>query len=251
MLNQIVEEAEKNIRKYCDEYEIFAENSQLLQLDAQKSDLSFAKEEINLGIGIRVIYDNKLGFAFTSDMDKIPETAEKAYSNAKLNEKDPNFSFAEKAHLPTIKNNYDNKNKELELNEMTSFMENLLQTVEENGCEPTSGGFSRGYGEELIINSNGVEVTDKSTGFGAYVAVNAHKNDELSSAYDSVSSCNYDFNGEELAEKVSQLATNSIGGENIETGDKEVILDYHAATGILSTFMSGFSGDNVQRENQY
>jgi PmbA protein len=247
MLNQIVEEAEKNIRKYCDEYEIFAENSQLLQLDAQKSDLSFAKEEINLGIGIRVIYDNKLGFAFTSDMDKIPETAEKAYSNAKLNEKDPNFSFAEKAPLPTIKNNYDNKNKELELNEMTSFMENLLQTVEENGCEPTSGGFSRGYGEELIINSNGVEVTDKSTGFGAYVAVNAHKNDELSSAYDSVSSCNYDFNGEELAEKVSQLATNSIGGENIETGDKEVILDYHAATGILSTFMSGFSGDNVQR----
>jgi PmbA protein len=247
MLNQIVEEAEKNIRKYCDEYEIFAENSQLLQLDAQKSDLSFAKEEINLGIGIRVIYDNKLGFAFTSDMNKIPETAEKAYSNAKLNEKDPNFSFAEKAPLPTIKNNYDNKNKELELNEMTSFMENLLQTVEENGCEPTSGGFSRGYGEELIINSNGVEVTDKSTGFGAYVAVNAHKNDELSSAYDSVSSCNYDFNGEELAEKVSQLATNSIGGENIETGDKEVILDYHAATGILSTFMSGFSGDNVQR----
>ena len=105
MLNQIIEEAERNISKYCDEYEIFAENSKLLELDAQKSDLSFAKQEINLGIGIRVIQDNKLGFAFTSDMNKISETAEKAYSNAKLNQEDSNFAFAEKSSYQKIKNN--------------------------------------------------------------------------------------------------------------------------------------------------
>ncbi len=247
MLNQIVEEAEKSVSKYCDDYEIFAENSQLLQLEAENNNLNFAKEEVNLGIGIRVIYENKLGFAYTSNMNKIPQTAEKAYLNAKLNEEDPNFSFAEKASLPTIKNIYDSKNKELELSEMTSFMESLLNTVEENGCEPTTGGFSRGFGEEIIVNSNGVNVSDESTGFGAYVAVNAHKNDELSSAYDSISSCKYDFNGDELAEKVSKLASDSIGGVNIETGDKDVVLDYHAATGILATFMSGFSADNIQR----
>ncbi|WP_413826943.1 TldD/PmbA family protein [Methanobrevibacter sp. UBA313] len=247
MLNQILEEAERNISKYCDEYEIFAENSKLLELDAQKSDLSFAKQEINLGIGIRVIQDNKLGFAFTSDMNKISETAEKAYSNAKLNQEDSNFAFAEKSSYPKIKNNYDKKNEELELDEMTSFMENILNTVEEKGCKPTSGGFSRGSGEEIILNSNGVKASEKSTGFGAYIAVNAFKKDEFSSAYDSISSCNYDFNGEELAEKVSQLAIDSVGGENIDTGDKEVVLDYNAATGLLNTFMSGFNADNVQR----
>ena len=66
MLYELAEEAKREISKYSDNYEIYLENTELLQLDSQKTDLNFAKEEISLGIGIRVIKDGSVGFAFTS-----------------------------------------------------------------------------------------------------------------------------------------------------------------------------------------
>ena len=247
MLFELAEEAKREISKYSDDYEIYLENSELLQLDSQKTDLNFAKEEISLGIGIRVIKDGAVGFAFTSDMSEIAKTCENAYLNSKLNSKDENFSFAEVEKLPNIKGTFDKKYKELDLDELTSSLKSVLSCIEDNGCQTTSGGFSAAEGEVLIVNSNGVEAYDKSTGFALGVSINALKDGDLATAYDSVSSCLYDLDGIKLADDLCDLAKSSLGGEHIETSNKDVVLDYHAVTGLLSTFMSGFSADNVQR----
>ena len=248
MLEDIIKEAEEHVKKYANEYEIFLNQSQLLELDSKNNDLSFAKEEIELGVGIRVLHENRMGFAYTSNINQIENTAKKAYLNAKLNQADENFSFAEKTKYPKVKDNVDNKNKDLDLDEITSFMKNIIDIVNDNGCSPTSGEFSKSYNEEMLINSNGVDVKDKSTSFGAYISVNASENGEISSAYDIISSREYDkLDGEKLAQDVTKLAKDSIGGVKIDTKDTNVILDYHAGIGILSTFMNGFSGDNVER----
>ena len=247
MLYGLAEEAKREISKYCDDYEIYIDRGELLQLDSQKTDLNFAKEEINLGIGIRVINDGKVGFAFTSDMSKIAKTCENAFLNSKLNSIDENFSFAEVEKLPKIKGTFDKKFRELDLDELTSSLKAVLNCIDDNGCQTTSGGFSAAEGEVLIVNSNGVEAYDKSTGFGLGVSINAIKDGDLATAYESTSSCLYDLDGIKLAEDLCELAKSSLGGEHIETADKDVVLDYHAVTGLLSTFMSGFSADNVQR----
>ena len=247
MLYELAEEAKREISKYSDNYEIYLENTELLQLDSQKTDLNFAKEEISLGIGIRVIKDGSVGFAFTSDMGEIAKTCENAYLNSKLNSKDENFSFAQVEKLPKITGTFDKKFQEIDLDELTSSLKSVLNCIEDNGCQTTSGGFSAAEGEVLIVNSNGVEAYDKSTGFALGVSINAIKDGDLATAYDSVSSCLYDLDGIKLAEDLCDLAKSSLDGEHIETSDKDVILDYHAVTGLLSTFMSGFSADNVQR----
>lgn len=247
MLFELAEEAKREVSKYCDDYEVYIDKTEVLQLDSQKTDLNFAKEEISLGLGIRVIKDGKIGFAFTSDMDKIAKTAEDAFENSKLNVVDENFSFAEKEKLPTVKNTFDKKFKELELEEITSSMKDLLSIVEDKNCQATSGGFSAAEGETLILNSNGVLAHDESTGFAIGISVNAENGGEISTAYDSVSSCLYDLDGEKLFNDVCDLAKNSLNGEHIETDDMDVVFDYHAATGLLSTFLSGFNADSVQR----
>lgn len=247
MLFELADEAKKEILKYCDDYEIYIDKTELLQLDSQKTNLNFAKEELSLGLGIRVIKDGKLGFSFTSDMNKIAETAKNAYENSKLNEKDENFEFAYEEKLPKIKNTYDKKYKELELDDITSSMKDLLSIVEDKCCQATSGGFSAAEGETLIVNSNNVSAYLTGTGFAIGVSVNAEKGGEISTAYDSQSSCLYDLDGEKLFNDVCDLAKSSLNAEPIETGDMDVILDYHAATGLLSTFLSGFSSDSVQR----
>ena len=247
MLYELAEEAKREISKYSDDYEIYLDNVELLQLDSQKTDLNFAKEEINLGIGIRVIKDGAVGFAFTSDMDKIAKTCENAYLNSKLNSKDENYSFAEVEKLPKINGTFDKKFRELDLDEIASSLKSVLNCIDDKGCQTTSGGFSAAEGETLIVNSNGVEAYDKSTGFALGVSINAIKDGDLATAYDSVSSCAYDLDGIKLAEDLCDLAKSSLGGEHIETSNKDVVLDFHAVTGLLSTFMSGFSAENIQR----
>ncbi|MBR5503384.1 MAG: TldD/PmbA family protein [Methanobrevibacter sp.] len=247
MIYEIAEDAKREISKYSDTYEIYIDRSELLELDSQKTELNFAKEELNLGLGVRIIKDGAIGFAFTSDMNEIAKTCENAYLNSKLNTKDEFYSFAEYEKLPTIKGTYDKRFQDLDLDELTSSFKAILNSVEDHGCQVTSGGFSAAEGETLIVNSNDVEAHDKSTGFAMGFSVNAIKDGELTNAYDSDSSCLYELDGMKLIESICDLAKESLGGEDIETSDRDVVLDYHAATGLLSTFLSGFNADNVQR----
>ena len=247
MIYEIAEEAKREISKYSDSYEIYIDRTELLELDSQKTELNFAKEDLNLGLGVRIIKDGAIGFAFTSDIGEIARTCENAYLNSRLNAKDEFYSFAEYEKLPVVKGTYDKGFKDLDLDELAASLKAILNSAEDYGCQVSTGGFSAAEGETLIVNSNGVEAYDKSTGFAIGVSINAVKEGELATAYDSESSCIYDLDGMKLVEDICNLAKDSLGGEDIETSDRDVVLDYHAATGLLSTFLSGFNADNVQR----
>ena len=107
MIYEIAQEAKKAIENNCDAYEIYIDESKSIQLDSRKEELNFAKEEIDRGVGIRVIKDNKIGFAFTSNMDKIAETAKHSIENTKLNKTDENYAFAEVEEIPSVKKVFD------------------------------------------------------------------------------------------------------------------------------------------------
>ena len=63
MIYEIAEDVKKTLENKCDAYEIYIDESKLIQLDSLKEELNFAKEEIELGVGVRVIKNNKQGFA--------------------------------------------------------------------------------------------------------------------------------------------------------------------------------------------
>ncbi len=247
MIYEIAEEAKKSIENECDAYEIYIDESNSIQLDSLKEELNFAKEEIERGVGIRVIKDNKVGFAFTSNMDKIAETAKQAIDNTKLNKVDENYSFAEVEKVPKIKKVYDKKFNDLSLDESIEFLKSTIDTALENGCEVTGAGFSASEGRSLILNSNGVSIEDEGTGFGIGVSVNLQKDGKIATAYNSQSSRFFDLDGETLANEVCDLAKRSIDTKPVETNDYSVVLDYYAATGLLQTFIGAFNGENVMR----
>ena len=48
MIYEIAETAKKEVEKNCDAYEIYIDESNVIQLDSLKDELNFAKEEIEL-----------------------------------------------------------------------------------------------------------------------------------------------------------------------------------------------------------
>ena len=247
MIYEIAEKAKKEDENNCDAYEIYVDESKLIELDSKQDELNFAKEEIEAGIGIRVIKDNKIGFAFTSNLNKISETAKQSIENTKLNKIDENYSFAEVEKVKDVKKVYDKKFNDLDLNESVELLKSVISQASDSGCEVTESGFSASAGRSLILNSNGVSIENKGTGFGIALSVTIQKDGEVATAYNSSSSRFYDLDGEKLANEVCDLAKSSLNSKPIETDNYNVVLDYYAATGLLQTFITAFDGENVAR----
>ena len=247
MIYEIAEDVKKTISDKCDAYEIYIDESKVIELDTLKDELNFAKEEIELGVGIRILKDQKQGFAFTSNMDNLTDTALKAIENSKLTKVDENYSFAEVEKVTDVKKVYDDKFKDLSLDESVEFLKSSIATASDTGCEVTGAGFSASEGRSLIVNSNGVSIEDKGTGFGLGLSVTLQKDGEIATAYNSASSRFFDIDGDKLASEVCDLAKSSINTKPVETDDYSVVLDYYAAVGLLQTFINAFNGENVLR----
>ena len=247
MIYELAQQAKKEVENICDAYEIYVDESKSIELDSRKEELNFAKEEIEKGIGIRVIKDHKIGFAFTSNLDKISETALQAVENTKLNKVDENYEFSQIEKVNDVKGVYDKKFDELSLDESVELLKNVINLAIDSGCDVTGSGFSASAGRSLILNSNGVSIENEGTGFGIGLSVTIQKEGKIATAYNSTSSRFYDLDGDKLAKEVCDLAKSSLDTKPIETDDYDVVLDYYAATGLLQTFLNAFDGENVRR----
>lgn len=227
--------------------EVYMEKEKSIDVDIQKNEINFAKEEFTYGISIRVILEGKMGFSYTTNIDKISETVQNAVFNAKSNIEDKYFDFAQQSKYNPVKDLYDKKNESMNIESSIEFAKTMIDTVEEENCEPTSGGFSAGRTESLILNSNGVDCREIGTSFSGFIAVNAEDNGEISTAYEGDSSRLFDINPEWIADNACEIAKNSLNGKPVETKDMDVLLDYRAASGLLGTFVSAINADNVQR----
>ncbi|MGB9937636.1 MAG: TldD/PmbA family protein [Methanobacterium sp.] len=246
MIN-MAEDALNLALKSSDYAEVYMEKENGIDIDIQNNEVKFAKEEFTYGIGIRVIIDNKMGFSYTTNTDKIKETVENAIFNAKSNIADDYFGFAEEDKYKSVKGLYDKKIESMAVENSIEFAKTMIDVVEEENCQPTSGGFSAGSYESLILNSNGVNSEDKSSVFSGFIAVNAEENGVISTSYEGDSSRSFDINPEWIAYSACDIAKKSLNGKPIETSDMDVVLDYRAASGLLGTFVNAVNADNVQR----
>lgn len=246
-MEELAHEALDKARKLVDEAEIYLEKEEGLDVDIQKDRVGFAKKVYSLGMGIRVIVQGRMGFAYTTNLDLMDETVQKAADSARANLPDENFKFASLSSYPIVKDLYDKRAEYLDVEEAVDFGKLLVSTALEEGCQPTSGGYAVGYRNSVLLNSQGAECKNSSTVFSGFISVNARDGERVSTAHESRSSCQMELDPEKIAGKACRIALDSRGGEPVETGSMMVVLDHQAAAGLLSTFTQAINGDNVQR----
>ena len=108
-MNDLVKETLDYAIKNSDQAEVYMDVTESVDATIQNDQVDFAKEAYTLGFGVRVILDNKMGFAYTTQNERLTETVDKAISNAKANLADENFAFASKSDYPNVKGVYDKK----------------------------------------------------------------------------------------------------------------------------------------------
>jgi len=247
--------------KYCekmgvDEAEALAQSQRIVEVVLERAEIQSERIKNQRGIGIRLIKDKRLGFAFASTLSKasIEEACRNAKSLANVSIPNPDWvSLPTSARLPNPPNGiYDEKTAGLSGDEVLNLA--MLAYDEAKGYDKRvdidDGKFSTIINEVAISNSHGIEAEEKTTLLQGYLICVAKEYGETSSMafeYDVTRSVD-DFSPERIGRVSAEKALASLKPKAVEPFVGRVILDSDpAATILMSPIISGVNADNAQR----
>lgn len=243
----------KAMQKGVDEAEVFITKSKSISTQVDNNRITGSYMAVEMGAGIRVVVDKKIGFASTNKIDvgSLEKTIEQAVSIAKTNEPDEYWpGFPEPSDYKVPEGIYSPELARMDeeaVVEKTKFM--LEKLLEDKRIVVVWGSLSVNVSSVAIVNSNGVANVEHVTAAVVSADVIARDGGDVTPVV-------YDYSLsrimmppiESFAEKLKDHALNSLKPVKIEQGKMPVILYPMAVNEILSyTLSNAISGDNVVR----
>ena len=156
------------------EAEVFYSKGRVVTVETQEGQVGFAEESMSDGIGIRVIAGGAIGYSSSNDPLKYEESVKAAIACARARGKDPYLAGG----FPTVKpykpvsGIYDERIEKIDLGECLDITDGIIAEAKKDpGLSVTMGKFSSNVSETTILNSNGVEASEKETSVFAFMDV--------------------------------------------------------------------------------
>ena len=219
----------------------------------KKKGLPIITSGIRAGVGVRAVIKKAIGFSSVSSMEekKVLEAVEEAVKIAKIRPPDPNWVSLPQPKKPTGKGGiYDKRVSDLDVAEM------LDSCVD---CCVTAGDFDKRITQAMamistasvsfgIVNTKGIEVSDKGTFFAIDVGTKAKSGDEEVSSGDYSMSRTFTENLQPIAISASKRTIESLGKKGSpEKYIGPVVFENVSWIQLFSAiFTSGISALNVQ-----
>jgi PmbA protein len=233
----------------AEEAEIYYAANHSTSVNFRKDSLDNAKDRFSEGIGIRAIVNGAVGFASTNSARELENAINIAVAEARVRENDPDWTgLPSNGKYPTVSGIFDKRVEDLELEGCIDYAMALVEgTKETPGTLPTSGGFTRAKGRQLILNTNGIEIEEEFTVVSGFVDVITVDGD-TSTAYDFEISRSLDIDFFAIGKNASDLALRSSGGIKIEAQKIDVIFHPFAFSDIIEDALApSLDADNVQK----
>ncbi len=240
----------------ADEAEAFFQNQQVVEVVLERGEIQNERFKTQSGIGVRVIKDKKLGFAFASKLSKesVEETCRAAISLAKVSVPNPEWvSLPTKERLPKTSGGiFDPEIVNISGEKMLNLVINAYDAAKgyDRRVDIDDGKFSAILNQIAVANSHGVEAEEKTTRIEGYLVCVAKERGVTSSmAYEyDVSTILEDFSPEKIGKTAAEKALTSLYPKAIESFTGKVILDSDPASFILFyPVICSVNADNVQR----
>lgn len=233
----------------AEESEVFGITARSVSVNLRKDRIEMAGESIHCGLGLRAIVKGAVGFSSTSNFDKLEMVAESAVRAARARGFDEDWKSLPKREM--VKSPMDIFDPAIDGDipvECLDFAAELLDGCASiSGTEPVSGGVSCTSFYEVIVNSEGVEVSERGTSFNAGLDVIAKENG-VATGYEFDNSRLLNIKFEDIGRAAAKMAKSSAGGGVGESGEFEVLLRPVALADLLEyTFLPSLIADNVQK----
>ena len=236
-----------------DPAEVYFSAGSSFSAGAMNGNIDSYKVSTRQGLGLRGMYQGKMGYASTQAFDEeaIKQLIEGVKEGALLREDEGAEEIYEgDAEYPTVVS-YDESLAQVpataKLDAVLAIEKAALESVDTvKQCEGTQ--LSTMSGEVYLRNSYGLNLQHKDNAFIAYTGAIAKDGDSTSTGM--AFKCGRDFaklDVKKLGEEAAQEAASGLHAEPVPAGNYRMILRYDAMQSLLATFCGIFSAENAQQ----
>lgn len=222
-----------------DEAEAYLVYNKVLTIRLVNNSIFEAKGIEDIGLGVRVILGNGLGFSSTSDLSQegIIKTIESAIKATKTRTIPKNYSFPKPAKKPLIEGIYDKKLAELPEEEAVEI---AFQMINESlnystKIEDNAGVLNIIEYHTVIMNTHGLCMDDSGTFFEASLTATAKEASTTSEGSESIAGRSLDkLKANIVGKSAAKIAVDGLKAEKISEGEYQLILDATPTADITS-----------------
>ncbi len=252
MYNKEFEKIFKLAENKVDEIEIYLSKNNSFSVAIDKQEIEEFKYADSIGLGIRILKDGKIGYAYTEDLsdEAFEMIINEAIEGCKILE---DISTLELNNYPSIQTKLDIYNPELndiDVNDKIAKakkLEKLAVEADSRVVNVPRTLFGDGKNYVKIANSKGLNKESISNIAYAYVSVLVGNESEKRSGFEFSLNRNFD---EIIPEKIAEIAVNKglelLDAKNVVPGVYPIIFNNEMMAAMLSTFATIFSSKSVQ-----
>lgn len=233
--------------------EVYAKRDIGLSLKAQKGALEHFQRSDSVGVGVRVLLGERMGYAYTENLapEALARVLKEAASNAELVEAQPGAALATAESLP--EGGLSLFNPELDAVPLQEKIDLALQlektayAVDPRIRTVPYSSYSDGTQFVRIANTHGVDRQFRANAAFAFSYPIATEGAENKVHFEVQAVRNFkDLNLDAVAGAAARGALQRLGAQAIASGHYPVVLAPKAMSELLSTFSSLFSAKAVQ-----
>ena len=229
--------------KGYDQLEVYAETETTIEATVSDDRLDSVQSDTSQGVGVRALVDNTVGFAYTTDPERVTEAANRAIELARLSQFEQ-ISFPIAGDYPTIPGLFDEDTADLT---QADLAERLQAAVNGHDVSFPEGQVARTTGTSYIKNSSGMEGRQDETYFVTYLSANQ---DGRSKYWFDAAREMVDVN--RVADEAVDLVQAYDETASIDDGRYDIVLTPFAQYQIFSGILyPAFNADRVQRGSSY
>ncbi len=221
-----------------------------VSVDVEKDVVTYTTGDSEGGMGLRVVKDGRLGFAYTSDPDRLDEAGIKALDLTRLAPRTGYCFPAGGVAYPSVAGMEDPTIVSMDPGEAVDMAGRMVEAAKavHEGVTVGSGGVLFGYGTTAIANSEGVSVTAHGTSITAYAWV-VLRDATVSTGFEFMSSRSRDIDAVRIGQEAGRMALDAQGAKPLERGGEMTVVFRPTALAELLeyTLLPSVIGDAAQR----
>ncbi len=243
------------LKKDAAEAEAYVYEGQATNVGIERGQITKSNRIIDRGLGIRVIVNKAVGFAYTNIIEgqsAIENAVLRALSAARASKPDQDWKgLTEKKPYVVAEETYDRRILELRAEDLVNVASGMLDAAVSVNKRvfPIEGGAGAAYLSSAVVNSNGVTGFDKGTIIECSLATVAKEGSKVTPVcFEFNAERSYAIDAEWVGKEAARLAVSALKTKRIETKNTKLILTQFALQELLYfTLINAVKADNVQR----
>ncbi|MGQ9624315.1 MAG: TldD/PmbA family protein [Candidatus Bathycorpusculaceae bacterium] len=239
-----LKEAGENILKIAksrglDEAEAYLVSNKLLTIRLVNNAVFEAKGVHDIGVGLRVIKDNMLGFSSTADLSKnsLQKLVDAAASTAKARKLPFKYSFPKPGKTPKVVGVYDKRLAMLPSEKAVELAYDMVKSslAYNKKIVDNAGVLNIVTYETMVMNSHGVSAENNGTFFESSLSATAKNGRSSSEGSEATAGRSLrELKSKEIGEKAAEMAVSGLKPQKLKEGKYTVILDHAPTHGVLA-----------------